>query len=218
MATLASRFWQFWQIVPNDYHHLAPQFWAEEEANNRYKARYVGYIALPLVFVLGTADIIALPERASILILLNVLLFLSNLVLALNERELLRHVPIHPLFMTCMLINVLTAIGISLMSRGIMQLNLAVFVINLALLVVPTVTIWYALPSIPLALSYILATLTLDLPEMIRDSLPQMYVVAGLAPVVIAILNRTAVRQHWQAFFGTTRFAGAKVGCRRGQS
>ena len=191
---------QFLYVIPLEHLDLAPQFWAEEDGNNRVRARYIGYSAIFIVMVLGVLDVQAIENRDSALMVSYVMLA-SNFVIALNEQAWLRRFPIYPLFAVCMVVNVIGAAQIAIIAEGATQLSLALSIINIALLVVPGWTIWYLLPAVPLSLSYFYVTQTLNLLEFGVDSFIHINIVFVLGPLFIALFNRTAVQQRWEAFW-----------------
>ncbi len=202
---------QFWQIVPNTYKHLAPAFWAEEAERNRYRARYAGFSALVLLTSLSIIDLTRVPRLAIPISLINVVLIISNLLITCNEREPVRRLPLYPMFTIGMTLNIVGAMVISFLLEGIMQLSLTLFLVSVALLLVPGFSKWYFLPAIPLALSYIILTNLLSLPEVITTANLQMYTVFLLTPILVALLSRTSAKQRWEAFLSQVHLQEQKV-------
>ena len=202
---------KFWQIVPNTYKHLAPAFWAQEAERNRYRARYAGFSALVLLTSLSLIDLTRAPRLAVPISLINVVLIISNLLITCNEREPVRRLPLYPMFTIGMTLNIVGAMVISFLLEGIMQLSLTLFLVSVALLLVPGFSKWYLLPAIPLALSYIILTNLLSLPEVITTANLQMYTVFLLTPILVALLSRTSAKQRWEAFLSQVHLQEQKV-------
>ena len=190
---------EFWQIVPDAYFHLAPQFWAEEEKRNRYRVQFIGISGVILMIGFVLVDLISGTTSTGFLTVISLILLLSNAILAFNSQPPFRKLSIYPLYSISMILAMIGACVAAVLLGEMVQLVMSFFLLGIALLVVPGFNMWFYVTVMVLSLSHIITSLWIPR-EASAVAIAQVYVIFLTSPILIALISRVSVKQRWHVF------------------
>jgi signal transduction histidine kinase len=199
MMTLPHKLRQFWQIIPDAYSHLAPQFWAEEDRRNRYRAQFIGISGVILMLGFIFVDLLRGPISFVSPTTISLILLISSTILAFNQLPPIRKIPIYPLYSVALSLSILGACLAGVFIKEIVQLVISFFLIGIALLLVPGFTNWFLATVLIFSLSHVVA-FRLILPDASQLAFTQVYFIFLISPIILALITRMGVKQRWEVF------------------